>query len=80
MYIPPDLEWESVSSSNVAAVAYQIDFRRLWVRFVSGAVYAYEDVPEAVWEGFLSASSKGRYVYETIRNGGRDNLYAYRQA
>lgn len=71
------LEWVGVSSSNVAAGAYQQDFRRMYLRFNSGAVYRYEDVPKTIWQAFLAAPSKGHFVWETIRLRGTDSYYAY---
>jgi hypothetical protein len=71
------LDWVSVSSSNVAMGAYQPDFRRLFIRFNSGSVYRYEDIPKQMWDDFLSAPSKGQWVYRTLRANGTDSYYAY---
>ena len=62
------LEWQSVSSSNVAAVAYVRDFGRLHVRFHNGSSYAYLDVPESVYLGLVGASSVGRYLHLHVKN------------
>lgn len=87
-----ELDWEQVDSSNVAAVAYDADFRRLFVQYKNGQVVAYEDVPVDVWKSMINASSVGEFVYDVIRgaNGKRadkkrgipapnlDYIYAYR--
>lgn len=73
------LNWIPAVSSNVAEYAYDYEFRRLFIRFKSGAGYAYEDVPQQVWDGLLRAGSKGQYVFYQIRNKGTDSIYAYRR-
>ena len=79
------LDWVPVSSSNLEAVAYAADFRRLFVRFKGGDRYAYDDVPGSVWEAFLAAPSKGQFLYDEVRGakgrrnvpaGSLDHLYA----
>jgi len=80
------LDWISVSSTNVDAYAYAADFRRLYVSFLNGSVYSYEDVGPDVWEAFQAADSKGRFVWDVLRgaHGERpvpmdriDNEYVY---
>lgn len=76
--VPEGLDWHNrFSSSNVAAMAYMADFHRLFIRFKSGSVYRYENVEPGMYQGFQSAPSKGRWVYWVLRNGGRDDQYAY---
>lgn len=77
-------EWHSVKSSNVGELAYAEDFSRMYVKFkASGkkpaSLYVYHDVPKGVFQGFLSAPSKGKYEYYVIRNGGRDDVYPFDQ-
>lgn len=86
------LDWDQVDSSNVAAVAYDKDFRRLFVQYKNGQVVAYEDIPVSVWKAMMNAESIGEFVYDDIRgaNGKRadkkrgipapnvDYIYPYR--
>jgi hypothetical protein len=72
-------EFVSVRSSNVRAVAYTADFSYLWVRTASGRAYLYEQVPEGIYRGFLSAPSKGKYYFRVVRNDGRDDVYPVRR-
>ena len=58
----------SVDSSSIAAIGYNAAERALWVQFVSGRIYRYDDVPKAVYEAFLRAESKGRYFNGAIRD------------
>jgi hypothetical protein len=73
------LNWIPAVSTNVAEYAYDYEGLRLFIRFKSGALYAYEDVPQTVWDGLLSAGSKGQYVFHTIRDRGTDSRFAYRR-
>lgn len=72
-------EWVRVRSSNVDAVWYQPDFRYLWIKFKSGAVYLYMDVDLGVYQGLLAAPSKGQYVYYVIRAKGTDSRFPYEE-
>jgi hypothetical protein len=73
------LNWIPAVSSNVQAYAYDYEGLRLFIRFKNGSSYAYDDVPQNVWDGLLRAGSKGRYVWEAIRGKGTDSIYAYRR-
>ena len=66
-----------VESSVIRAVRYEAECR-LVVTFRTGTVYRYEDVPEAEYDAFLAAESKGRFFtarirdcYRTVRLSGR---------
>ena len=61
------MEWKEVESSNIAAIAYDKEQQELHVRFNSGAEYAYYEVPVAVYQEFLIAPSKGKYLNEGIK-------------
>jgi hypothetical protein len=67
-----EMQWTPVASSNVAEVGYNAGTNTLGVRFNNGSEYNYFDVDEDVYTSFLSASSKGKFVYYTLRGG-----YAY---
>lgn len=57
----------AVDSSTLTTVAYDRTRELLQLRFNSHALYRYFDVPAAVYEGLLHASSKGRYFNQAIR-------------
>ena len=69
-----DLDWVPVSSSNLQAIAYARDDRRLCVRFNNGMTGSYADVPESVYQGLLAAPSKGTFLAPHIKRG---NQYVY---
>lgn len=57
----------AVVSTTLATVAYDDAIRMLQLKFRSGAVYRYFDVPVETSEGLMRACSKGRYFNEQIR-------------
>lgn len=56
-----------VSSSNIASVGYDVRTQTLQVEFLSGSFYQYFDVPQNVFDGFITAGSKGRYFAVNIK-------------
>ena len=59
-----------VSSSNIASIGYDPMQMSLEVEFLNGSIYQYYDVPEALYEGIMSAESHGKYLNEYIKKGG----------
>ena len=59
---------EPVSSSTIAAIAYDEETGMLEVEFVSGAVYRYCGVHQDVFEDFRAAPSKGRFFNRHIKD------------
>jgi hypothetical protein len=57
-----------VQSSNLVSVGYDAAARLLEVEFVTGKTYQYHDVPLDVYQGLMSASSKGEYLHDNILN------------
>ena len=55
-------------SSVIQSFVYDKEEQRLVVRFVSGKVFTYDDVPAKIAEGFRAAASKGTYFNEVIRD------------
>lgn len=56
----------SVASSDIASIGYESE--TLHIRFHSGGLYAYFDVPESVYVGLMSAASHGQYFHAHIKN------------
>lgn len=56
------MKWVPVKSRMLAAVAYNDDWKQLYLKFRSGEVYCYRDVPAEQYEELLAADSKGTYV------------------
>jgi hypothetical protein len=64
----------SVDSSNVEAIGWNPDLHLLTVDFKNGSSYQYMGVPEEVYQAFMSAPSKGKFVWETLRGGTRTGM------
>ena len=56
------------SSSVIRRFDYDPATRALWIEFVTGRRYIYEDVPGEVAEAFGLALSKGIYFNQRIRD------------
>jgi len=54
-------------SSVVAAMTYDPGSSTLRVRFVSGMVYDYKNVPEKVFKQMKNAASKGTFLNQYIK-------------
>jgi hypothetical protein len=61
------MEWQYFESKLLAASAYDGEKHILYLRFRSGEVYRYFDVPQWQYQEFLAADSKGRYFGRNIR-------------
>ncbi len=59
---------QPVQSSNLRSVGYESDTNTLEIEFNSGGIYQYFGVPESVYSGLMSASSKGSYFHENIKD------------
>jgi hypothetical protein len=55
-----------VNSSNLVSVGYKKETQALEVEFQSGNIYQYLGVPESVYQGLMTASSKGEYFHDNI--------------
>ena len=60
------LSFESPESSSILSASYDPDTRLLTVVLKTGT-YTYEGFPEAKWEDFVEAESKGKYFAHYIR-------------
>lgn len=56
-----------VVSSNLRAVDYNPLNGTLTIAFRNGSVYEYYNVPQYIFEGLLSAPSKGKYHHRYIK-------------
>jgi hypothetical protein len=64
------MNYVSVRSSTLEAVAYDETSSTLGVRFRNGSEYEYSRVPESVYRGILSAPSAGRYFQTHVKDAG----------
>lgn len=57
----------SVDSSYIAAIGHDEGSEDLHVEMKSGKTYTYRGVPKAIFDEFLSAPSKGRFLNDRIK-------------
>lgn len=61
-------DWKGVESTTVTDEAYDADAEIIYVRFNSGAEYAYEACPPHVWEEFTApGQSRGKYIHSVLK-------------
>jgi uncharacterized protein len=58
-------------STNIASIGYDQETQTLEVEFIKGSLYQYFDVPQVVYEDFVSADSKGKYLANKIKGNYR---------
>jgi hypothetical protein len=66
--------WQPVSSSHLSAAQYDPASQELRIQFYSGSIYAYDGVPQDVYDALMGASSKGKYFHAAI-----EGAYTYRR-
>jgi len=65
---------KNVSSSDIHSVGYNSELKVLEIKFHSGGIYQYSDVPEMIYNALMTASSHGKYFHRNIKN-----QYRYRK-
>ena len=66
------MNWiETPGSSNIARYMYDGNQRVLTVKFKSGGVYKYYDVPQVIYDQMGRASSKGQYLARNVKGAFR---------
>ena len=61
------MERKEIDSSVIASAAYDDDRMVLEIKFRTGRVYHYRDVPRTVYDELLSSESAGKYFNNVIR-------------
>ncbi len=69
------MERVPVTSTTMSSIGYDQEARTLEIEFVGGEIYQYFEVPEEIYQGLLSAESKGRYFNLVVKPLG----FEYRQ-
>jgi hypothetical protein len=63
----PAIELTEVVSSTISRIGYDAEKRLLYVKFMSGGWYAYQDVPADKHQEFIESESKGKHFHANIR-------------
>ena len=65
---PVTADLQPVDSSSIKAIGYDKATQTLFVQLLSTMeTYTYQDVPDEVYDAFVSAKSKGRFYAEKIK-------------
>jgi hypothetical protein len=62
-----DVVMYDVVSSNVSAFGYDADEMVLYVSFHNGSVYWYAGIDSSLYDSFMMAESKGKFVWAYLR-------------
>jgi hypothetical protein len=62
------MEMIRVASSAMDAVGYDPKSQQMQIRFHQGDTYTFCRVPQVIFDGLLSARSKGRYYDQYIKD------------
>ena len=62
------MERSQVISSNVASIGYDENTQTLEVEFLNRSIYQYFNVPASIYDEFMKASSKGKFLHYQIKN------------
>lgn len=60
-------EFNPFTSSNLAAIRYDVDQLLLEVEFLNGGRYHYYEVPPQIAQAFDQAGSKGEFLAASIK-------------
>ena len=63
-----NVEMIPVSSSDVAAVGYDVENQIVHVQFLNGTEYIYKGVLQRDFDDLLNASSVGSYLHRNFKN------------
>lgn len=70
------MEFIYIESSHISGAYYDESSATLYIQFKDGAIYEYYDVPEYVYDEFMSAESKGTYAHQNIYKNYRQQKIA----
>ena len=64
------MEMTPEDSKNIESIGYDFDTATLRIEFIKGATYEYYGVPTELYEGLMTASSKGQFLDLYIKKAG----------
>lgn len=61
-------QMQPIASTMIKAVGYEADESKLYVQFQNGVTWAYDDVPEEMYDSLIGGGSAGAYFRNNIRD------------
>lgn len=55
------------TSSQIEEASYNRENKTMDVKFKTGAIYQYKDVPSEVWEAYCDSESVGKFLNSQIK-------------
>ncbi len=65
------------NSTTVEFATYNYETNRLFITFISGITYRYENVSNEIYEKFMASDSAGRAIHLLLRNN--DDITAVKE-
>jgi hypothetical protein len=62
------VKMKEVASSNIKAIGYDSEKKRLFVEFKNGGKWRYDSVPAATFTEFAQSKSIGSFFHQNIRS------------
>ena len=75
--LPKRVEMLPVESSNIHSVGWDYKRKRMYIKFLNGYVYQYENVESDEFREIRQASSKGKWFWANMRQ--RPDKYPYKR-
>lgn len=72
------VKMEPCESSNVEGYGYDQKNKQLWIAFKGNKVYRYDNVSKDTYNELHKAESKGKYVFNNIRDKFKTTGYELR--
>lgn len=63
----PPMNWQSVSSSNISEIGYDLPAQQMGIRFKKGGTYIASEVPADAFTDFVQSGSKGSYFHRVLK-------------
>ena len=60
--------FDVAGSSRIAQFGYDAETATVRVRFTDGTPWCYRGVPPEVWDEFVRATSKGRFINDVLNH------------
>jgi len=62
------MDRQSVKSSNILSIGYDLETQTLEIEFRDGGIYQYYNVPENIYSGLMNTNSHGSFFHTNIKN------------
>ena len=62
------MERQTVTSSNIKSIGYDLRDQILEIEFNSGSIYQYFGVPQDIYLSLMNSGSYGQYFHANIKN------------